>query len=64
MRKFIAMLLALALITPFSIGCGDKKKTEKKETKEKTTETNGKETTEKTEKTETDEKTDTTKDGK
>ncbi|MEX2140509.1 MAG: hypothetical protein WD894_14695 [Pirellulales bacterium] len=34
MRKFIAMLLALALVTPFSLGCGDKKKTEKTEKKE------------------------------
>ena len=25
MKKFVALLLALALVTPFSIGCGDKK---------------------------------------
>ena len=32
MKKFIAILLALALVTPFSIGCGVKKKTTTKET--------------------------------
>ena len=36
MRKFIAMLLALALVTPFSIGCGDKKDAKKKEGDDKT----------------------------
>jgi hypothetical protein len=35
MKKFIAILLALALVTPFSIGCGEKKKTTTKETVEK-----------------------------
>jgi hypothetical protein len=38
MKKFIAILLAVALVTPFTIGCGDKK-TEKKETKESTEKT-------------------------
>ena len=29
MRKFFAIMVAVVLVTPFSIGCGDKKKTEK-----------------------------------
>jgi hypothetical protein len=59
MKKLIAMLIAVALVTPFSVGCGDTKKKSETKKVETKTDTNGStektETTEKTEKT-TDEK--------
>ena len=36
MKKFIAILLAIALVTPFTVGCGDKKTEKKTEEKSET----------------------------
>jgi hypothetical protein len=45
MKKFLAVLLALTMVAPVTIGCGDKKKEQQKTKTTVETEQNGKGTT-------------------
>jgi hypothetical protein len=44
MKKFLAIVLALTMVAPVTLGCGDKKKDTKKTTTTVETEKNGKDT--------------------